>query len=298
MRDRLVEFRVGIAVVLAVIILVWGIIWVKEYRFRQERYTLSVLFPDVGALDVGDPVTVLGVKKGQVEEIKLYKGDVLVRLNLTTDVKLKEDAKFTVMNIGLMGERFLAVQPGHSEKEMDLSQPPKGFYDTGIPEVMGMMGQMIAEIRTLTGYLQGALGTEWSEEKIKETIKNVSQLSSDLASLLKKNKPKIDKSISDLQYASSQFRKMVDQNKPKLETTLDNFGQVSNDLKKITSTLEGLSVSLKNLFQKMEKGEGTLGQLMNDKTLYQDLKKTTRTIDELVEDIKKNPKRYFKFELF
>jgi phospholipid/cholesterol/gamma-HCH transport system substrate-binding protein len=187
MRDRLVEFRVGIAVVLAVIILVWGIIWVKEYRFRQERYTLSVLFPDVGALDVGDPVTVLGVKKGQVEEIKLYKGDVLVRLNLTTDVKLKEDAKFTVMNIGLMGERFLAVQPGHSEKEIDLSQPPKGFYDTGIPEVMGMMGQMIAEIRTLTSYLQGALGTEWSEEKIKETIKNVNQLSSDLASLLKKN---------------------------------------------------------------------------------------------------------------
>jgi phospholipid/cholesterol/gamma-HCH transport system substrate-binding protein len=91
---------------------------------------------------------------------------------------------------------------------------------------------------------------------------------------------------------------MVDQNTPKLETTLDNFGQVSNDLKKITSTLEGLSVSLKNLSQKMEKGEGTLGQLMNDKTLYQDLRKTTRTIDELVEDIKKNPKRYFKFELF
>lgn len=298
MRNRLVELRVGIAVVLAVIILVWGIIWVKEYRFRQERYTLSVLFPDVGALDVGDPVTVLGVKKGQVEEIRLYKGDVLVKLNLTTDVKLKEDAKFTVMNIGLMGERFVAIQPGHSEKTLDDSQPPRGFYDTGIPEVMGMMGQMITEIRTLTGYLQGALGTEWSEKKIKETINSVNQLSSDLASLLKENKPKIDKSVGDLQYASSELRKMVDQNKPKLETTLDNFSQASNSLKKITSTLEDLSASLKNLSEKMEKGEGTLGQLINDTTLYQDLKKTTRSIDELIEDIKKNPKKYFKFELF
>lgn len=298
MRDRLVELWVGIAVVLAVIILVWGIIWVKEYKFRQERYTLSVLFPNVGALEIGDPVTVLGVKKGEVEKIKLYQGDVLVTFNLTTDVELKEDAKFSVMNIGLMGERFVAIQPGHSKKPLDLSQPPRGFYDTGIPEVMGMMGQMIAEIRTLTGYLQGALGTEWSEKKIKETIKNVSQLSSDLASLLKENKPKIDQSVNDLLYSSSQLKKMVDQNKPKLETTLDNFSQASNNLEKITSTLEDLSASLKNLSEKIEKGEGTLGQLINDKSLYQDLKKTTRSIDELVEDIKKNPRKYFKLEIF
>jgi phospholipid/cholesterol/gamma-HCH transport system substrate-binding protein len=298
MRDRSVELRVGIAVALAVVILVWGIIWVKEYRFRQERYTLSVLFPNVGALEIGDPVTVLGVKKGEVEQIELYQGDVLVKFNLTTDVELMEDAEFKVMNIGLMGERFIAIQPGHSDKPLDLSQLPRGLYDTGIPEVMGMMGQMIAEIRTLTGYLKGALGTEWSEQKIKETIKNVSQLSSDLASLLKDNKPKIDQSINDLSYASSELKIMVDQSKPKLDTTLDKFSHASNDLVKITSTLEELSASLKTLSEKIEKGEGTLGQMINDKSLYQDLKKTTRSIDELIEDIKKNPKRYFKFELF
>jgi phospholipid/cholesterol/gamma-HCH transport system substrate-binding protein len=252
----------------------------------------------VGALDVGDPVTVLGVKKGEVEEISLHKGDVLVKVNLTKDVKLKEDAKFTVMNIGLMGERFIAIEPGHSQSPLDTSQPPQGFYDTGIPEVMGMMGQMIAEIRNLTGYLKGALGTEWSEKKIKETIKSVSQLSSDLASLLKENKPKIEKSVNDISYASSELKEMVDRSKPKLDTTIDNFTHATNDLRKITSTLEDLSTSLKGLSEKIEKGEGTLGQLINDKTLYQDLKETTRSIDELIQDIKKNPKRYFKFELF
>lgn len=298
MRDRSVELKVGIAVVLAVIILFWGIIWVKEYRFRQESYTLSVLFPNVGALDIGDPVAVLGVKKGEVEEIKLYQGDVLVKLNLTNDVELKEDAEFKVMNIGLMGERFVAIQPGHSKKSLDLSEFPIGSYDTGIPEVMGMMGQMIAEIRTLTGYLKGALGTEWSENKIKETIRNANQLSSDLALLLKENKPKIEKSIDDLSYTSSSLKDMVNKNKPKLEATLNNLDHASSDFQKITSTLEDLSNSLKNLSQKIEKGEGTLGQLLNDKSLYQDLKKTTRSIDELIEDIKNNPKRYFKFELF
>ncbi len=298
MRDRTVELRVGIVVLLAAIIFVWGIIWVKEYRFRQERYTASVLFPNVGALDVGDPVTVLGVKKGEVEKIKLHQGYVLVTFNLTTDVELKEDAKFTVMNIGLMGERFVAIEPGRSEKPLDLSQSPLGYYDTGIPEVMGMMGQMVAEIRNLTGYLRGALGTEWSEKKIKESIDNVSQLSSDLASLLNKNKDKIDKSINDFLYASSKLKEMVDRSEPKLDTTLSNFSYASGRLEKITSTLEDLSTSLKNLSERVEKGEGTLGQLLNDETLYQDLKRTTDSIDELIKDIKENPKRYFKFELF
>jgi len=298
MRDRTVELRVGIVVLLAAIIFVWGIIWVKEYRFRQDRYTASVLFPNVGALDVGDPVTVLGVKKGEVEKIILHQGYVLVTFNLTTDVELKEDARFTVMNIGLMGERFVAIEPGHGEKPLDLSRPPSGYYDTGIPEVMGMMGQMVAEIRNLTGYLRGALGTEWSERKIKESIDNVNQLSSDLASLLNKNKAKIDKSINDFLYASSKLKEMVDRNEPKLDTTLSNFSYASGRLEKITSTLEDLSTSLKNVSERVEKGEGTLGQLLNDETLYQDLKRTTDSIDELIKDIKENPKRYFKFELF
>ena len=123
--DRSVELRVGIVVVIAVILLVFGIIWIKEYRFNQARYRYSVIFPNVGALEKGDPITVSGVKKGEVEEIELYQGDVLVTFNLTEDVVLKGDAKFTVMNIGLMGERFIEVFTGHSEKPLDLSKPVK-----------------------------------------------------------------------------------------------------------------------------------------------------------------------------
>ena len=92
-----------------------------------------------------------------MESIILSGGDVLVTFNLTTDVKLKKDAKFTVMNIGLMGERFVDVSPGHSPELLDLSSPVKGFYDTGIPEVMGMAGQMLDEIRRLVAHLEGGV---------------------------------------------------------------------------------------------------------------------------------------------
>ena len=298
MRNKSIELKVGVVVVLAAIIFIWGVIWIKEYKFRQEKYTYSVLFPNVGALEVGDPVAVLGVAKGKVERIQLYQGDVLVTFNLTTDVVLKEDAKFTVMNIGLMGERFIEVETGHSLKPLDLSRPVKGFYDSGIPEVMGMMGEMVAEIRNLTAHLTGALGTEWSEESIKEIVRNLKKISTDLNSLLTENKNRMNQTLEDVSYTSSELKKMVEENKSRVETTMKNFSQASAKLENITQTLDSLSLSLKNLSQKIEKGEGTLGQLMNDTLLYQDLKQTVKSVDELIQDIKKNPKKYFKFEIF
>jgi phospholipid/cholesterol/gamma-HCH transport system substrate-binding protein len=298
MDNRTIELRVGIVVAIAVIVLFLGIIWIKEYRFNVERYKYGVLFPNVGALSAGDPVTVLGVKKGTVERIILSGGDVLVTFNLTTDVKLKKDAKFTVMNIGLMGERFIDVSPGHSPELLDLSRPVEGFYDTGIPEVMGMAGQMLDEIRRLVAHLEGIFGTQWSQESFKETIANLKKLSSDLVTLLDQNKGKLEKAASDLSYTSSELKELVDKNRGKLQSSVDNFTTSSAKLDTITTTLSSLSISLKNLTQKIESGEGTFGKLVNDSTLYNDLRKTTNNLDELIADIKKNPKKYLKVSLF
>jgi phospholipid/cholesterol/gamma-HCH transport system substrate-binding protein len=298
MDNRTIELRVGIVVAIAVIVLFLGIIWIKEYRFNVERYKYGVLFPNVGALSAGDPVTVLGVKKGTVERIILSGGDVLVTFNLTTDVKLKKDAKFTVMNIGLMGERFIDVSPGHSPELLDLSRPVEGFYDTGIPEVMGMAGQMLDEIRRLVAHLEGIFGTQWSQESFKETIKDLRKLSSDLVTLLDRNKEKLEKAATDLSSTSSELKDLVDKNKDKLQSSVDNFATSSAKLDTVTTTLSSLSNSLKNLTQKIESGQGTFGKLVNDSTLYNDLRKTTNNLDELIADIKKNPKKYLKVSLF
>jgi phospholipid/cholesterol/gamma-HCH transport system substrate-binding protein len=298
MTKKTVELRVGLVVVLAIAILVVGIIWVKGIKFNQSRYRYSVIFPNVGALKVGDPVSVSGVQKGKVEEIKLFQGDVSVTFNLSTDVVLKKDAKFTVMNIGLMGERFVAVQTGHSDTLLDLSQPIKGYYDTGIPEVMGMAGEMFSEIRNLIGHLEGVVGTKWSQESLTEIIRNLRKISGDLSDLLDRNQGRFDQTMEDLSHSSSELRKMIDENKTKLQTTVDKFGTASVKIDNVVSTLDTLSISLKKLASKIESGEGTLGQIVNDTTLFEQIKKTTQHVDSLILDIQKNPKKYLKVSLF
>lgn len=285
-------------VILAGAILILGLIWVKGIRFDQTRYKYSVVFPNVGSLEVGDPVSVSGVPKGKVEKIKLYQGDVLVTFNLTNDVVLKKDAKFTIMNIGLMGERFLAIQTGRSDTLLDLSQPIRGFYDMGIPEVMGKMDEMITQIRRLAEHLEAVVGTQSSQDALIQTIKNLKNITQKIITFLDRNEEKFDQTLEDLSYTSAELKKMVKENKSKLERTVDNFSSASEKLDNITTTLDSVSISLKKLSSKIESGEGTLGQLLNDTTLYEQIKKTTQDVDSLILDIKKHPKKYLKISIF
>ncbi len=298
MNSKSTELKVGVVVLSACVLLLIGFIWIKGISFQQNRYKYSVIFPNVGSLETGDPVSVSGVPKGKVEKIQLYQGDVLVTFNLTRDVVLKKDAKFTVMNIGLMGERFVAVETGHSDSLLDLSQPIRGYYDIGIPEVMGRMGDMIDEIRRLTGHLEKVIGTESSQDALIQTIENLKSISRKIDTLLEHNKDRFDQTLTDLSQTSTELKNMVMTNKDKLRHTVDNFSSVSGKLDNITTTLDTLSIFLKNITSKIENGEGSLGQLFNDTTLYDQIKKTAQNVDSLIVDIKKNPKKYLKISIF
>jgi phospholipid/cholesterol/gamma-HCH transport system substrate-binding protein len=298
MRDLSVELKVGSVVILAALILFFGIVWVKDYKFNVDRYEYSVLFPNIGSLEVGDPVSVLGVKKGEVRKIGLSGNDVLVTFNLTDDVDLRSDAKFTVMNIGLMGERFVNIIPGVSSEPLDLSYPVHGFYDTGIPEVMGMMGAAIDEIRHLVAVLEGTVGTPAATTSVKNIIANMERISNDLRTLTEENKQKMSQTLEDLSVSSARMRSFVDRNEQKLQGTLDNFNTASGSFAVISGRMDSLSTSVKNLVAEMEAGRGTLGRMLKEDSLYQSLHKTAVDLDSLLTDFKANPKKYIHFSIF
>lgn len=298
MRNLSVELKVGSIVILAGLILFFGIVWVKDYRFNVNRYEYSVLFPNIGTLEVGDPVSVLGVKKGEVKKIVLSGNDVLVTFNLTDDVDLRGDAKFTVMNIGLMGERFINIIPGVSSEPLDLSNPVHGFYDTGIPEVMGMMGAAIDEVRHLVAILEGTVGTPAATTSIRNIITNMERISNDLRMLTEENKEKVAQTVEDLSVSSAKMRSFVDRNEQKLQGTLDNINEASGNFAVISSRLDSLSMSVQNLISEMEAGRGTLGKVLKEDSLYQSLYKTAVDLDSLITDFKANPKKYIHFSIF
>ncbi len=298
MRNISVEIKVGVTVIIAAVILFFGIIWVKEYRFNAERYDYAVLFPNIGSLEVGDPVSVLGVKKGEVQRIGISGNNVLVTFNLTKDIRLMTDAKFTVMNIGLMGERFINIEPGVSSESLDLSYPVHGFYDTGIPEVMGMMGAAIDEIRHLIAVLEGTVGTPAATTSIKNIIDNLETVSTEFRSMTLENKDKMSRAIDDLSASAATMRQFADSNEEKMQGIIDNMSGASDDFSVIAGRLDTLSASISRLVADLEEGRGTLGKTLKDEQLYEKLLKSVSDLDTLVTDIKANPKKYIHFSIF
>jgi len=133
MRDVSTEIKVGMVVIAAIVILLYGIIWVKGYQFTVGHYDYTALFPQVGSLSIGDPVSVLGVRKGDVKAIKLSDDRVSVTISLASDVKLKTDANDNrklreIANLNGAANEILAEIGAINQKEdamqtVDIEEP-------------------------------------------------------------------------------------------------------------------------------------------------------------------------------
>jgi phospholipid/cholesterol/gamma-HCH transport system substrate-binding protein len=291
MRDVSTEIKVGGVVILGIVILLYAVIWIKGYQFNVEHYQLSGLFPQVGNLDIGDPVAVLGVDKGEVKDIRLEGDQVLVTMSLASDVELKKDAAAAVMNIGLMGERFVAISPGISTEPFDRSQPIAGQYDTGIPEVMGMMGKMITQVQTLLTQLEGTFGEKGKAETIREIIDNLQELTRTTNEFVKSHAKTMETAVDDLSSVAGGMKAFLDSNSTAIDTAMANIAVASQNIKTLSERLNVLTEQISN-------GEGTLGKAVTDDSLYYDLKRTINNLDSLVTDFKKHPKKYVKVSIF
>lgn len=294
---RSTEFKVGLTVLFAVAALSWGVVWVKGYRYGEQVSQYKVHFTNVGALAAGDPVAVNGVTKGKVTDLELDKNQVLVTFELDRAIELQSDASFSIKNIGLMGERYIEISPGTAGSPLQATPVPLGRFDTGIPEVMGMMGQMISEVRDLVGYMstsmEGAPGTFRSADS---TVVDLRETARILVNLMQDNRDRINQATLDLEVSARLLRKTVARNAGQVDSTLNRMSAASERVVSAAAKFDSLSDQLRSLATQVENGEGTLGALLQDPSLYDDLKRAASEIDALVTDIRANPKKYVKVD--
>lgn len=301
MASRTTEFKVGLTVLFAIAALGWGIVWVKGYRYGKEVSQYRVYFRNVGALSAGDPVAVNGVTKGKVLNLELERGQVLVRFEIDKSIDLQSDATFTVKNIGLMGERFIEIYPGVSGERYNDEQAAQGQFDTGIPEVMGMMGQMIGEVRQLVSTLSTSVeGAPEAFRRADSTVVDLREAARILSSLLEENRDRFQTVAVDIEATARSLRKTVEGKTRQVDSTLDRMSVASERILSAAARFDTLSDQLSTLAEEVQSGQGTLGALVKDPSLYEDLKRTASDIDELVADIRANPNKYVKvsFSIF
>jgi len=295
-----IEFRVGVIVLFCLVLVAWSIYWLQGYKLQRNAQMIMVRFDDVGTLAIGDKVTVAGVRKGKVNDLSLTEDGVLVQLQIYRDVVLKGDATFTIKNLGLMGERFVAISPGKDSVVYNLTLTAEGRYDSGIPEVMGLMGEMVRELRLVVRSLRQSVASDSSLGKFNRTVSNLESVTSSLASYMDNNEAKFDKTADNFLAASRTLKQLLQRNQSAIDSTAGRMGRIGQKLERFVDQLDTLSTTARNFADRLENEEGTLQLLIEDRRLYDDLRRTADNLDDLITDIRADPRKYInlKVELF
>ncbi|MEW5702414.1 MAG: MlaD family protein [Candidatus Zixiibacteriota bacterium] len=286
------ELKVGATVLVALVVLVAGLFWLKGFRLEKSRYRQDVWFPNVGALNVGDPVSVSGVTKGKVASIALDGGGVRVGLYLANDVALRRDALFTIKNVGLMGERFVDVQTGTAAEFLPRDSPARGEYDTGIPEVMGLMGRMTQEVRDLVRAVRTSVGSDSALARLNAIAASLEKVSAQTADLVEQQRGDVSQAVTDLGAAAAGLRRTVEQNEATAARAVERVDSAATVIMAFANRLDSISDDVQHVVTEMRTGAGSLPRLIHDDQLLRRWEETASEIDALVSDIRANPRKY------
>jgi phospholipid/cholesterol/gamma-HCH transport system substrate-binding protein len=286
------EAGVGLLLIVATAIFIFLLIWLRGKSLRSGQL-LEIAFDDVSGLKVGDPVRTSGVPVGQVNDIRLVApGRVDVILKLHSAPAPREDARATVRLLDFFGARYVDYQPGtaaaplpkgreiRGEKEQDLTALAQGLSGEGrqaLTNAAQFLGpENTRELRRLLTEARGAVS------KLGTAADSGGQQAVGALEALKDVLQHLDLLVGG--DAATQ--------------TFENMRDASRNLAQVTATLQTTTTALDSILTKINRGQGSLGRVVNDTTLVTDLHAASTALTALLTDLKAHPGRYVQVRIF
>ena len=284
-----VEFIVGLTVIGGLLILLFGILWGKNFHLAANQRQVGFLFQNTGGLRVNDPVTVSGVKKGRVKAIQLKNGLVRVDVMLERDVQLFSDVRAYITTVELMGGKKVDVIPGNSGQLLDLDHlrepirgaPTAGFSEMliGLSEMAGRTNRLIERLDSTITLASFFLDENTARRPLLASLNDFQSSTAAFRELLQTNETKIHRTIANLDYTAAQLRSLMEKRASTIDSTLIAFNHTAQKMETLSATLDDISFRL-------QQRQGFLGQLIYDTETFTRLQSTIANIDSTATELR------------
>ena len=286
------EVRIGIAGIIALCVLVYGINYLKGIHLFKPTSYFYVKFQNVNGLTKSSPVFADGFRVGIVRELYYdyeHPGNVVAEIDVEPDLRIPKGSSAELATEMLGGVRMNLLLANNPREKHAIGDTIPGNLNNGM---MGQVGEMVPQLEKMLPKLDsilGSLNTLLANPAIPATLHNVENLTANLSTTSRQLQALMSNDIPQLT--------------SKLNTLGDNFITMSDNLKQIDyaasmQRIDSTLANVKNLTDKLNSTDNTVGLLFNDPTLYNNLSTTTANAASLLEDLKNHPKRYVHFSLF
>mgnify|MGYP001132347236 FL=1 len=293
------EIKTAILVISGIVLFIFLFNYLKGNNFLDSSRTFFVVYDNVEGMASSTPVTINGLTVGKVQDINFSKdrsGRITVKLLIDSDFEFSKNSIAELYEAGLLGGKAIAIIPAFDNAE----NAKKGDY---------LEGTVKAGLTELVNQRLTPL-----QEKIETMIVSADSLLVNINSVFDvQTKANLKKSIAELAITIESFKNtsvainsLITDNQETLNNALSNIDTITSNLSKITDsvantnlgeTINSLQLTINNfdkILASIEKGEGSIGKLLNDDELYNNLKGASKEMEELLRDIKLHPKRYFR----
>ncbi len=293
-------WKVGALVAVSALAFAGTVLFFGEIPFVKGNKTeYYAYFDNVEGLSKGSDVRVSGVKVGKVKEILFEKGKVKVVLEVQKGVPIYRDAVVKIGTLGLLGDKYVEIEPGHPEsgklppnsvilytqKPSDISDLIANLSKTakGINKLADNLNKLAQNLNTLLAENRKNLNqtleniakiTQNLEKTLPELTENYNKLAQNLNNLLEKNSSSVENTLKNLKQLTDTLKRELPILVKNLNSAVKTFADNRNSIEKTLKNLERIT-------KKINEGKGTLGKLINDKTLYTELKRSVKTLGKV-----------------
>jgi phospholipid/cholesterol/gamma-HCH transport system substrate-binding protein len=288
------EVLVGLLITVTVVVTVLGSLWLARGGL-SKGYPLYAKFPWGAGLKQGQPVLLVGVNVGYVDEVDLHQdGTLITTMRVGKNYQVPVTSRATVIANGIFGDMAVALTPSKPDPRSYKSGDtiPVGPSSPGIAELTSKADSVMRSVNVITTTLQQELVAAGGIHDLRNTISSTNRLVSEFASIAAEQSRQLSATMTSLRRATGAIDPV------KVDSTVSNLRTASANMAEMSAELRQTSGKLDAIIAKVDSGNGSAAKLLNDPGVYNDVRALLQQMDSLVADIKKNPKRYINVKIF
>ncbi len=291
MTYKKMTFIFGIVIFISFVTFLISIMWLAEKRiFFTRDYIIYVKFKEIAGLRDHSRVFMRGFKVGWTKDVKFLEDGVLVRVDINKRYKVPKDSKFYITTLNMLGEKNITITPGKSKEYLKNGDIVSGENRDIILQAQDLLKKFARTIDKKNFMAK----SKKIDEILDETKAVLENLNNKISSI---ETEKLKRSVKNISEASAEFKKALMENRDEIRDTFrltkENLGELKPILEKMNKTIDEIS----SIVKKLDSDKGSAGKFLNDKKYIEELHKTVKELKSLIEDIRKNPKKYFKFSI-